>query len=369
MATEMSSKLSVRDGLIQVVSAERFQAKPRSGTNSHVVVMEKTGNTLRHYCTLRSDQDKLSIGEQLWGNFVCYVIDLSSRKISIGQEFATQDRITNVRVAADVAYHVVDGEHVAIGVEDALQSLRDELVTVLKREIARLKLEQVNEEHLEGRLYQESARLQGWLGIAIERARVQIDWDKEILARLRADREQRLAQEADDAQRQREWQIDDQTRRRHQRLKMEDITHIDQVIQQLGLDGLPADVRLRLHSLPYEEALKEIIQTIEEQRKFTRDIMGRRMEEEYALLRKLIDSGVLEEMDLVEFGRSLLERYQHSLAMEETFGIPPALLFGDAQRPKAIEGKPDQPESPGQPAPGSTEATPGTSDQNQPDQD
>ena len=64
MVTNMSSKLTVREGLVEVESAARFQAKPRSGGNTHVVVMEKSGSALRHYCTLRSNADTLSIGEQ-----------------------------------------------------------------------------------------------------------------------------------------------------------------------------------------------------------------------------------------------------------------------------------------------------------------
>jgi hypothetical protein len=55
--------------------------------------------------------------------------------------------------------------------------------------------------------------------------------------------------------------------------------------------------------------------------------------------------------------------------------MSPAVLFGDAQRPKAIEGKPGQAESPAQlpggtdkPAQESVESAPDTSDENQPGQ-
>ena len=71
---DMADKLSVREGLIEVIEAKRFQAKPRSGGNEHVVVMEKVGTRVNHYCTLRSRDEQLSIGEQLWGNFVCFVM-------------------------------------------------------------------------------------------------------------------------------------------------------------------------------------------------------------------------------------------------------------------------------------------------------
>ena len=288
MTTKMSDKLSVREGLIQVVSAERFQSKPRSGGNTHVVVMEKTGGTLRHYCTLRSDTDTLSIGEQLWGNFVCYVIDLGSREMRIEEECPTSDRITSVQAAVDVLYRAVDGERVALGVEDALRSLREDLVTLLRREIVRLPLKQVTEEYLETRLNQASARFQSRLGIAIERTRVRVDWPEEVLARRRAAQERERALREEEAKRQREWKIEERARQREKRLELDDMEHIDTVIRRLGLEGLPPDVRLRLHALPRQEALNEIIAAIEEQRKFVRGVWDRRMQEEYDLLKKLI---------------------------------------------------------------------------------
>jgi hypothetical protein len=332
MATKMSEKLSVREGLIQVVSAERFQSKPRSGGNTHVVVMEKTGHTLRHYCTLRSDKDTLSIGEQLWGNYVCYVVDLGSREMRIEEEFPTSDRITDIRTTVDVLYSAIDGERVALGIEDALKSLRDDLATLLRREIVRLPLEQVTEEYLEARLNQESTRFQARLGITIERSRVHVEWPEEVLARRRASQEQERTLREEEAQRQREWNLEERARRREKSLELEDMEHIDTVIRLLGLEGLPADVRLRLHALPRQDALNEIIAAIEEQRKFVRGALDRRMQEEYALLRKLIDDQVLEDMDLVDFGKTLLDRYQHSLAFEEAFGMPSRLLFGDIHR-------------------------------------
>jgi hypothetical protein len=345
MAAKMSEKLSVREGLIQVVSAERFQSKPRSGGDTHVVVMEKTGRALRHYCTLRSDKDTLSIGEQLWGNFVCYVVDLGSREMRVDEEFPTHDRITDVHAAVDVIYRAVDGERVALGVEDALQSLREDLVTLLRREIVRLPLEQVTEEYLETRLNQASARFQARLGIAIERTRVRVDWPEEVLDRRRAAVEQKRAQREEEIQRQRDWELEDKERRRKERLELEDIEHIDTVIQRLGLEALPADVRLQLHALPREEAMQQVIVLIEEQRRQVQEVLGRRMEQEYDLVRKLIDDGVLEEMDLVDFGQALLDRYRDGLTFGEAFGMPSRLLFGESQRPRLGSQKAGEEES------------------------
>ncbi len=351
MAT--SDKLTVREGLVQVVSAERFQTKPLSGSNTHVVVMEKTGSALRHYCTLTSPQAKLSIGEQLWGNYVCYVVDLSSRELHIEQEFPIQDRINKIKVSADIVYHAENGERVAIGVEDALASLREDLTTVLKREIVRFaKLDDIVEEHLEARLQQASTGTLSRLGIAIEKARVRADWPEEVLARRRAALEKVRAQREQDAQRARDQRLQDEDRRRAESLEVEDIEHIDQVIQKLGLTGLPADIRLRLHAMPRKEAYSQIIKLIEDQRAYAREVMGRRMQEEYALLKKMIDDKVLEEMDLVEFGKNLLDRYSHSLAIEETFGMPSPLLFGDAPRAKLGEGKAEEKGLPDQPSGG-----------------
>ncbi|MGC1377746.1 MAG: hypothetical protein WA821_16055, partial [Anaerolineales bacterium] len=67
MSTEMSGKVSVREGLIRVENAERFQSKPEAAGHVHVVVMQKTGKSLRHYTTLRTSSERLSVGEKFWG--------------------------------------------------------------------------------------------------------------------------------------------------------------------------------------------------------------------------------------------------------------------------------------------------------------
>ena len=251
MPEDMPNKQSVREGLIQVLSVERFQAKPRAGSNTAVVVMEQTGKALRHYGTLLPGQDALSIGERLWGKFVCYVVDMAERELHIDQKFLTYDRVASVRVQADVVYQVVDAERVAIRVEDALKSLNTELLALLEREIVRLPLEQVTAQHLEDYLKRESPRLEGRLGIAVERARIRMEWDEKL-----------LAQHAEDAKRRRDRQLEDEQRRRQQSLEMEDVAHIDALIRDLGLEGLPADFRLRLVALPRQEALNQIISLI-----------------------------------------------------------------------------------------------------------
>lgn len=362
MAAETPEKLTIREGLIQVVSAERFRSKPMGGTNAHVVVMQKTGGALRHYCTLRSNQDRLSIGEQLWGDFVCYVVDLAQRKMQIEQDYVTFDRITNVHVVTHLTYHAVDGERVALGVDDALRSLREKLVTLLRREIVRLPMEKVTEEDLEARVEQEMQRVESRMGLALDGVRIQVDWPEEELSRRRASAEAERQRKADDAKRQREWQIDDQARVRKQNIDLEDIDHIDRVIRRLGLDGLPPDLRLYLHRLPREEALQRIIEVAAEQRKLAQNVAVRRMEEEYAILSKLIDEKVLDGPDLEDLGRDLVDRYRHSLAFEQILGTPSSFLFGEAERPKGSlpsGASPEDKASGGQPEE-KKEQTPGT---------
>src|SRR5512139_4071727 len=98
MPTNYSNKLSVREGLIKVVSAERFQAKPRPGGNVHVVVMQRSGDSLRYYTTLKSRNDSLSMGEKFWGSFVFLVVDMSLRQFTVQWDFPTRDHITNVHI-------------------------------------------------------------------------------------------------------------------------------------------------------------------------------------------------------------------------------------------------------------------------------
>jgi hypothetical protein len=328
-----SSKLSVRDGLITVVSAERFQRKPRADGKVQVVVMQKTGKSLRHYVTLRSARDTLRLGEEVWGDYICYIVDMSLRKLHMERDFATRDRITNVHLQADISYRVTDGELVAIGVEDALQALQDELITLLKREIIRLTLDQVSEQYLESLIQKESLNLESWLGIRIEKIRITgVDWDKAVLDDIRVRREEKRKIEREDRERQRRVQLEDADRRRKQQLEKEDIDHVNDVLEQLGLNALPADARLKLLSMPREKAFDKIGEYIEQQRSLMQDVFKQRAQEEYALLREMIDRGILEDFELQDFGKTLLHRYSHMFTAQELLGAPPSLLFGDSHR-------------------------------------
>ena len=345
MANNFSNKLSVREGLIRVVTAERFQSKPQPGGNIQVVVMQKIGNTLRHYVTLRSPRDKLSLGEKVWGDFICYIVDLSLRKMHIEQDFLTRDHITNVHVEADISYQVVDGELVAIGVEDALQALRDEIVMLLKREIGRLSLEHVTEQYLEGLLQKNSASFLGWLGIRVLKVRISTEWDKAVLDDLRARRDDLRRHEREDGERRRKEQIEAEDLQRKRRLEKEDIEHVNEILHQLGLHSLPADARLKLLSMPRAQAFDKIGEFIQQQRALVQDVLRQRAKEEYDLLRQMIDRGILEDFDLQDFGKTLLDRYTHMLSAHELLGVPPSLLFGDSPRGMLGEGKKPKPPS------------------------
>lgn len=342
MATDFSSSLTVKEGLVRITTAERFEDKPRSDANTHVIVLEKKGKALRHYCTLRPDRDyRWSIGERIWGNFVCYIVDLKWRELHVKEYCDLADHLHKLHISLTLPYRATDGEMVTLGVDDALTTLRDEVLTMIQREVVRLTLKEVTEDALdlagalEQKLLKEQARFKQNSGLEIRAPRIGVNWGEEILAKRRAAEAKKQAWIDEDADRQRAQKIQKEDRQLAQSLDKEDIRHIDEVIHMLGLQGVPADLRLRLHAMPREQALKEIIGAIEEQRKTMRGIMATRMREEYELLRKMIDDNVLEGMDLVDFGKGLLDRYQHSWAREEVLGMPPHILFGDlSSRPK-----------------------------------
>ena len=313
--SKMSNTLSVREKLIEIVDAERFKSKPQGDPNTHIIVMKKTGNTLKHYATL--PRDRLSVGEQLWGDFVCYAVDLSVRKMQINQEFSTRDRITSVRVLVDLSYRVVNSEMVAIGVDDALQHLQQEIITILRREILRLSIDQISEEYLENILIATDSYLRGLVGIGIVHVRTSADWGDDA-----------LKQRKDDAARARQKRIDAEKRKDDQQMELEDIEHINTLLHKLGLNGLPADARLQLLALSRKEAYGQISVLIAQQRNLAQDVMRERLKEEYALLREMIDKGILEDMDLADFGKELMHKYQHMIATEQVLGMPPSIYLG-----------------------------------------
>jgi hypothetical protein len=321
-----SSKLSVQEGLIQVVSAERFQSKPQAGDNVTVIIMKKSGNVLHYYDTLKSGQGRLSIGEQIWGNFVCYVIDNGIRKLIIEGDFATSDKITNMHVKAVISYQVNDPKLVAIGVDDALLSFKEELTTAIKRNIARQTIERIFESQLENTILQQDQQIKSLFGIGIIKASVNLEWDKEIINGLRDDRNLRIKQDRENKE-----------KIRNRQLELDDIGHVDQVLLKLGLNSLPADARLKLLSMPREKAYQAIGEYIQDQRNLMQQNFLERAKQEYALLQNLIERGVLEDFDLQDFGKTLLDRYSHMVAMEDAFGVSPSLMLGGSQN-KSLGG-------------------------------
>jgi hypothetical protein len=197
------------------------------------------------------------------------------------------------------------------------------LLALLEREIVRLPLEEVLPPRLEDYLKRQSPRLEGRLGVAVERARVRLEWDEKL-----------LAQRAEDAKRRRDQRVEDEQRRRQERLELEDVAHIDALIRDLGLEGLPADFRLRLVALPRKEALTQIVSMIEQQRTLAQSALSRRREQEFELLKQMISDGTLEPMDKVEFGERLMDRYQDMMAYEDVLGVSPTVYFGKTQKPQ-----------------------------------
>jgi hypothetical protein len=311
-----SSTLSVREGLIRIVSAERFQAKPQAGENVTVIIMRKSGGVLHYYGTMETDHDKFSLGEQIWGNFTCYVVDRGIRQLALDGEFATMDKISNVQVKATITYQVVDPKLVAIGVDDALSSFREELSTLIKREISHRQIDRISESEIENLLQRQDRQIRGLFGIALIKARVNVDLGKEVIAGLRQDRD----------------------RQRSHQLELEDINHVDELLTHLGIASLPADARLKLLSMPRTKAYEAIGEYIQTQRAKMQDALLDRAKEEYALLQKMIDRGILEDFQLQDLGSQLLERYSHMVSMEDAFGVSPSIMLGGNPSPRKAIG-------------------------------
>jgi hypothetical protein len=331
MSTDMSNKLSVREGLIRVETAERFQAKPEAGENVQVVVMQKTGKSLHHYVTLRTSNERLSIGEKFWGDYVCYIVDMSARRTKIDQEFVTRDHATKVRVTADISYKAIDGQYVAIGVDDALLTLREELITYLKREIGKLIIDQVTEEFLDGRIYQQGMALQNLTGLAINKVAVALEWPEEIVKIIKARKEQRRKQAEEDENRRRQAVIDDENRQRSQKLEKEDIDHVDILMDKLGLSSMPADMRLKMMALPRQQAYLEIAKFIDETRRQYQQIRLERDKQDDELLLRFMNDGTLEEMDLVDLGKKLLSRRLDARGKDNDMDMPSSVIFGNRE--------------------------------------
>lgn len=328
MSTKSSAKVSVREGLIRIESAERFQAKPEADNHIHVVIMQKAGKSLRHYTTLRSVNERLSMGEKVWGNYVCYIVDMNVRRTKIDYEFALRDRITKVRIIADIAYQAIDGERVALGVDDALLTLHDEIVSYLKRVVAKLSLDQMNEDFLDGRIYEKATQLQSWTGVSIRRVTVSLEWPKDVIEREKKRKEKEIKQIEEDNDRRRQAILDDQNRIRSHQLEHEDIAHVDKLMEELGIASMPRDMKLKIMAMPREKAYLEIADFIAETREKYENLKLERDRREFEILQRMMNDGTLEEMDMVELGKKLLDRHMNIRRGDEDLVIDSSVLFG-----------------------------------------
>ena len=318
MSSRLANSMSVREGLVRIVSAERFSTKPRSDANNHVVIMERVGGSERHYTTLCSGEAKLSIGEQLWGRYTCYIVNMAYRQTRIADQFPTRDRLTSVRVEMDVSYRALDANRIILG-GDALKALRDELSKLLRRELSRVEMEEIDEEGLERKLTELGrSAANGW-GLAVSQVRLSIDWSKELL---------------DDA---RQVRKEDNARRRKGMLELEDIDHVKAVLDRLGLEGHWPELRLKLLSMSREEAYEQISALLTEQRQLARSVGVQRLEQDQELIKHMIDEGILEGMDLEEFQNKLLKQYIDTSRAATAVGTSPLSLLGlDMGQPAAL---------------------------------
>lgn len=333
---EKSNTESVGTGLIQIREVSQFSSKPHSGGNTHVVIMQKTGGAEKYYMTLRSDQDRLSLGEQVWGNYVCYVVDLGWHKLTIQREFTTVDRITKVQVKAEITYQAIDGKKVVLSSDDAVRSMREDIEAILQRVIEKITMTQTTPEVLEGQVLSLSSHFANSLGLSMPQVRIQVDWDKEVIARLKEEQARSRKHEIEDIERKRKAKIEDEDRSRAHNLEIQDVRNIDQILEELNMAALPPDMKLKLMSMERKEAYAQIANFIQEQRNIYMQERKAQVLRDHETIKTLIDRGVLEKMDLTDFGQALLERYTKGSNKEE---MDPSLFFGAAQARPMLGGE------------------------------
>ncbi|MGC1375786.1 MAG: hypothetical protein WA821_06175, partial [Anaerolineales bacterium] len=277
-----------------------------------------------------------------WGDYVCYIVDMSARRTKIDQEFVTRDHVTKVRVTVDISYNAIDGQYIAIGVDDALLTLREELTMYLKREIGKLIIDQVTEEFLDGCIYQQGMALQRLTGLSVNKVTVALEWPKEIVEQIKARKEQRRKQAEEDENRRRQGAIEDENRSRSQRLEKEDIDHVDILMEKLGLSSMPADMRLKMMAMPRQQAYMEIAKFIDETRRQYQQRKLEREKQDDELLARFLNDGTLEEMDLVELGKKLLSRRLDVRGRDEDMDMPSSVIFGKRENKRLTGSSPEK---------------------------
>lgn len=328
------NSLTVTTGLVRIVNADLFQRTPRGDGAVHVVVMRKTGRSPNHYCTLRSAKDKLSVGEDLLGSYVCYIVSLDRRSYEFRENYLTRDRVTQAPVTVKLSYHAHDGDEIVLFSGDGLQYLKDEIVKYVRRWISNLTLEQIDESRLENELLRNLAPLAGQYGLSVEKTDVSVDWPAEMIERRRALIEERRRQQAEDDARRRKQAIEDEERRRQQeiedkerarqreneiadrrhliRLDEQDFERINRFLAQLNMERLPPELVMRLYAMPRDQALHEIIEWIEMRRQEARAFARERSQRDHELLMRMIEENIVQAPDIHESGLAdhLLKKYQ-----------------------------------------------------------
>jgi hypothetical protein len=139
------SNFTQSEGLVKPITEKGWFKRPSGQEGYEVVVLEKVSSGNRYYSTLRPGET-LRIGEVVFGKFLVYAVDVRhGRAFPVSGEFATQERNRKIKLAANVRYRVTDSRQVAVGAADPLSEVRDRVINVLNRDLARYPHDQVNE--------------------------------------------------------------------------------------------------------------------------------------------------------------------------------------------------------------------------------
>jgi hypothetical protein len=318
MAEEKNREnLTQTEHLIERMDVASFQSKPQGRRGMDVVVLEKIGNRgYRHVATLRPDQPMLTFSERLWGNYACYLVDTRRRQLLVEDIFRTHDKVSTIRVGVSIEYRVIDSERVVMEVEDPLGALRIHVLATMRREIAEIPLEKLNQvavEKIVGNItYDEDT------GIKVEGAHViKYEMDEKLADYLRKLRDRQLA-----------WTDEDKELERKNATEDAEFKRLEELLKRLGLQDSHL-ARLFIQSKQPDIGRLTELALEYEKNKFDAqgEYIDKQQERDQQLLRLMIEKGFVDEKDVSELIKGLAERMKQPVQPPSIATVLPRIMF------------------------------------------
>ncbi len=126
--------------LVTIRTSEKFRLSslPKADQQQHILIMEIHGSNPSLYTILTERRPGLSIGESLLHKFLCIIVEMNTRKLTLSNQYYLKDRRADqIKVSITIRYKVVDAKTLIVDNQDAVAELEELIDSTVKKYLDR----------------------------------------------------------------------------------------------------------------------------------------------------------------------------------------------------------------------------------------